>query len=462
MPPLPLGKHQRRALEEMMARNNLLIEYGTGTGKSRIIAEAAAVFIMSGDIPGLILVPNSLLEQTYEEIEKWAGKDVARKHVTVLDSSYSVYQRREQLKRGRHSVVLLSHESLSYSIVREGIRSRDWAFVMVDEASRFRNHSKRTQGLLNAGSRSALRYAFTGNLTVRNPADSFYVMNYLDPGAFGTRNRDTFIKSYFTLGGYMGTSPEGLRPDKEKAFMSVLNAHRIQCELKDVRELPKRVMTVRHYDMSGPQEEAYRQMRHELRVEIERLNDEDFRSDARTYATRLLRLQEIAAGFARNVDGDYHLFPSPKTKDMVQTILDDPTTPTVIWYWFKPEWELIEAELARQAVPYRWFGHQHAVSDFQAGKVNVFVSQMAKGGYGLNLQRCQRMIYHTLPWDLDLYSQSQERNVRLNTPDPAKGFLELQHLLVRGTAEEYVRERLVGKANMSRKFSRSQALEMLK
>lgn len=465
MPTIPLGDHQLRALQEMMDREYLLVEYGTGTGKSRIIGLAAEIFVESGDIPGLILVPNSLVDQTYDQIVEWVGSKWAAKNITRLDRRLPVSHRRERLRYGNSNVYILSHESLSFAIVREGVKSRRWGFVMVDELSRFRNHSKRTTGLLNAGSRADVRYGFTGNLTVRNPSDSFYPMNFLKPGLFGTKNRETFNHSYFLLGGFSGNIPTDLRPDMHDQFFDIMNASRIQCELKDVRDLPERIMSIRTTQMSGDQQSAYDQMRHELRVEIERTNDADFASQVTTYATRLMRLQEIAAGFARNVDGDYVLFKSEKTEEVAQIILDDPATPTIVWYWFRPEVELIRNEFARQGIEYTEFqnkGGNTSVADFMSGKVNVFLCQNAKGGYGLNLTRAERMIYHTLPWDLDLYTQSQERNVRLNTPVPTKGFLEIVHMIVRDSAEEYVREKLVSKANMSRKFSRSQALEMLR
>jgi SNF2 family DNA or RNA helicase len=94
-----------------------------------------------------------------------------------------------------------------------------------------------------------------------------------------------------------------------------------------------------------------------------------------------------------------------------------------------------------------------------SGKVNIFVSQLAKGGYGLNLTRAERMIYHSQPWDLDAYLQSQERNMRLTTTADR---LEIIHLVTRNTVDEYVRHRLVEKADMSSKLTKSQALEMLR
>lgn len=455
----PPAEHQDRAIDRVVTTESVLVEYGTGTGKTRIIVEVCKILVEMGDTPILIVVPNSLLEQTWEEFEKWAGLDWTAKNVDMLDRTYTIYQRREKLKRGRARIMLLSHESLSYPLIREGLKSRTWAAVLVDEASRFRNHSKRTISLRTLGNHATTRYAFTGNLTVRNPADSWYVMNWLKPGLFGTTKRETFITEFCLLGGYMGNQPIGIRPDRLVRFRAILDANRIGCELRDVRDLPARIMTVRRVDFNARQHKAYEQMRKELRADIERLTAADFVTQASTYAVRLLRLQEIASGFGRNVEGEVEYLPSPKTVEMIEAILADPEPPTVIWYWFKPELEVIKANLAKAGLEFTVFGDANAVSDFMSGKVNIFVSQMAKGGYGLNLTRATRMIYHSLPWDLDVLTQSQERNVRLNTTATS---LEIVHMMVRGSVDEYVRNKLLDKADMSRMLSRSQALEMLK
>lgn len=464
----PLGAHQERALDVMAENLTQLIEYGTGTGKTRIAVEAVQMFVQNGEIPILIMPPSSLIEQTYEQFVEWAGPTWTDKHVLALDSRYDLYKRRERLKRGKFPIYILGIEALSYNIIREGVTSRQWAVAMVDEASRFRRYSKRVVTLRAIGRRANSRYGFTGNLIVRDPSDCWYFTNWLRPGVWGTNDHKTFITKYFTLGGFTGVQPTGLRPEMRDEFFRIYNSMRIQAELRDVRELPPRELMVRRTNMGQEQARAYNQMRLELKVEIQQTSDSVFLSKAKTYASRLLRLQEIAAGFTRNTDGEIAYFPCPKTDEMIESILDDPETPTVIWYWFRPEAQIIKAALAKHGIDYVWFGDPGARQRFVKGEVPVFVSQIAKGGFGLNLTNAERMEYHSLPWDLDAYSQSQERNMRLNTPTPrnkkdgSPGFLEVVHNITRGTCEEYVRERLVNKANMSRQFSRSQALEMLK
>lgn len=462
--PKPLTKlvrmpHQYQALQAIASRDNVLCEYGTGTGKTLILVETCKLLVSLGDVPIILAVPNSLIEQTYDEFLVWAGVSWTERNIAVLGTGVSIYQRREQLKRGRHNVYLISHESFSYKEIREGLYYRKWAAALIDEGSRFRNYSKRTVTLKALGSKSLSRYVFTGRLMVRTPADVFYVMNFLDPKLFGTMNREIFVREYCIMGGYGGDQAVGIRPEKLGQLKEIMDAHSIRCELRDIREMPERELIVYKVDMLPAQRKAYHEMRDTLSLEIERLAEPEFKSKAKTYATRLQRLQEIAAGFARNIDGDVINLPSPKTAETMNILEDTPDVPTIVWYWWIPERDRIATELKRRRIPFSIFGFPDAQAQFQSGRTNVFLAQLARGGYGLNLPRALRMIYHSLPWDLDCYLQSQERNVRLNTT--AK-YLSIIHIVGRDTADEYVRSKLLDKAGISSLLSKSQALELLR
>jgi SNF2 family DNA or RNA helicase len=463
--PMP---HQWEAIEEIVSRSALLVHHGTGTGKTRSAIEAIDVIVGAGEIPILHVVPNSLIEQTVEESTTWRGTGWVDRHLAVLDGKLSITQRAEALSGlsrwfSYGSVYLLSTEALSYRQIREGIRQRDWGAAFIDEGSRFRNYSARTRTLQVIGQKSRSRYVFSGNIMPRNPADLWYIMNFLVPRLFGTNNIQTFKSEYCILGGFTGMQVMGVRPDKIGKLKALVDAHSIRAELSDIRsDMPTRSLTVRRVSLkTGTQAETYRQMRDTLRAEIERMSAEEFRTQASTYSVRLLRLQEIAAGFSRNVEGDVEFFWSNKTEEMLDMLQDTPDQPTIIWYWWTPEKLLIEAELAKEGLPFITFekAGDGSRDRFMRGEANIYISQLAKGAYGLNLTRATRMIYHSLPWDLDAYLQSQERNMRLTT---TADHLEIEHLVVKGTVDEYVRQKLLAKAGISRSLSKSDALAMLK
>lgn len=455
----PIGGHQDRAIDACLDRESVLVEYGTGTGKTRVYVELTDAIVAAGEVPILITVPNSLIEQTFEEFQKWLGFDWCEKYLLILDGSYSIEDRRHHLRYGKYAVYLISHEAMSYPQIREGLASRRWAAAIVDEASRFRNYSNRTKTLATLGSRAATRYVFTGNLAPRAPSDVWYVMNFLKSALFGTRNAQTFKSTYCLMGGFENRDVIGLRPDKAAEFRSIMDSMRISCQLSDIRDLPERVLHVPRVTMPKVARAAYKTLQETLRLEIERVDDETFHSLVKTYATRLQRLQEITAGFARNVDGDVVGLPCAKTTAMLELLEDEPDSPTVLWYWWRPELDAITASLKKRKINHVIFGQPGAVDKFMSGETNVIVSQLAKGGYGLNLTRATRMIYHSLPWSLDIYLQSQERNMRLTT---TADHLEILHLTTRDSVDEYVRHKLLARADMSRQLTKSQALELLR
>jgi SNF2 family DNA or RNA helicase len=455
----PLGEHQDRAINEALDREHLLTEYGTGTGKSRVYIEFIEALVASGEVPILLAVPNALIEQTVEEFYKWLDARWVSTKLLVLDRAFTIENRAHHLRYGKQAVFLIGHEAMSYPQIRAAIAARKWAASIVDEASRFRNYSNRTKALNSLQARAETRYAFTGNLAPQSPADVWYVANYLKPGLFGTRNVQTFKSTYCLMGGFENRSVIGLRPDKAAEFREIMDSIRISCQLSDVRDLPERVLHTPRVTMPKRAREAYKTLQETLRLEIERVDDAVFRSMVKTYATRLQRLQEITAGFARNIEGDVVGLPCAKTTALLDLLEDEPDRPTVVWYWWRPELTSIEAALKKARIPFVSFGEPRAVETFMQGGVNVFVSQLAKGGYGLNLTRAERMVYHSLPWSLDIYLQSQERNMRLTT---TAEHLEIVHLTTRDSVDEYVRHKLLQRADISGQLTKSQALELLR
>jgi SNF2 family DNA or RNA helicase len=222
--------------------------------------------------------------------------------------------------------------------------------------------------------------------------------------------------------------------------------------------MPERSVYVHRVDLTGPQATAYHELRDTLRLTIERLTDDEFSLHVKTYVSSLQRLQEIAAGFARNTDGDVVTFASSaKTNETLSILADEPGVPTIVWTWWRPELDGVVRELSRAGYSVCTL-ERDGRERFIAGAADVLVAQLASGGYGLNLERADRMIYHSLPWDLEIYLQSQDRNYRM-TSTHAK---TIYHVLANKTVDERVRTRLNEKAGTAKALSRSEALEMLR
>lgn len=454
-----LAPHQLEGVTYLLTHPYSIIGAGTGTGKTGIMAHAAR-YISEREYPAcrfvLLVVPNSLMEQTQEELEIWHGADWVRENVVQMYgwSQRTRYTRLRQRPSNERPIYIISHEMLSDHHIADALARRQWGAVFVDEGSRFRNNSLRTKALVRLHERADIRSVFSGTLAVRNAADVWYPCRFLQPGLFrGIRERGLFLRQYFLLGGFTGRDVIGERPDTIGELRRILAQFTWRVNLSDIRDMPERTMVRRRVDLRGEQRVAYTQFRDTLILEIERMNDEDFRLQVQHYVTRILRLQEIAAGFARNADGDVEALPSAKTTELL-AILDDDAAPAIVWTWWKPEQRRIVDTLSRA-------GHLVTTdrAQFVDGTADILVMSPASGGYGLNLDRARRMIYHSLPWDLDLYIQSQERNWRMTTTEPK----EIIHLIATDTIDERVRDKLLDKARISeRSMGRSDALSLLR
>ncbi len=95
------------------------------TGKTRIFVEAIEALVAAGEIPVLVMVPNSLIEQTVEEFEKWTSQSWVAHHVMALDGALTLENRaqlrlplQELLKTDRYSTDGRAYSQISICFYR--------------------------------------------------------------------------------------------------------------------------------------------------------------------------------------------------------------------------------------------------------------------------------------------------------------------------------------------------------
>jgi SNF2 family DNA or RNA helicase len=401
----------------------------------------------------LILVPNSILTQFAQDSLRWLQTGTLGR-LSLLSGANTIKERVAAISKWTQGILLLSHESLQFKAVADALKKLRFTAVLVDEATRFRHgNTNRTRALLAISKRAKRFFLASGTPVVKNPLDIWLPMKMIDPKWCGITHKDLFVQEFcVTKEGYGGRPiPVDVRPEKKALLDSLLDRHRITCSLSDVRELPERLVSVRRVELSAEQRRAYNELKDTLALELKRTTDEAFSLEVQTYVARMLRLTEIAAGFARNIDGEVAYLKSSKTDELVELLQD--STPTIVWTWWRPEQLLVGSALKKADIPWT-----NDPQEFHHGRGQVLLMQMAKGGFGLNVLRAERMVYHSLCWDLETFLQSMERNNRLNTEHER---LYVVHLIAAGTIDEKIHARLTDKAKMAGKLSRVDALSLL-
>lgn len=99
----------------------------------------------------------------------------------------------------------------------------------------------------------------------------------------------------------------------------------------------------------------------------------------------------------------------------------DPTRPTIIWCKYNPEQEQMAAlfpDAANVSGDTPEKKRCELIADFQAGRRNVLISKPKILGFGLNLQRCTRMVFSTLQDSYEEYHQAVARASRIGATSP--------------------------------------------
>lgn len=450
----PLAAHQVRAIEHVKEHGSVFLRYGRGVGKTRIFLEIAAHFLDQDAVePVLLVVPNALIGQLLEELVHWIPELYNR--TVVLRGPLA--DRALQIRNvSPDHLVVTSTESLSSGQVSTALARRAWSAILVDELSRFRSWSRRTRALQALGKRTRVRVGGSGNILVRSPMDLWYPLNWITPNLFNIRQKNSFLYEYCVVGGFTGREPIGLRPDRVQQLKDYIDSVSLECRLEDIQQMPERHIEIRRVPLHAEAAPVYARLHDELRLDIERASDADFALQIRSYTTRAQKLLEISAGFIKDIGvDDYVPLPSSKTAELIE-MLEDDTEPTIVYVYWRREYEMVAEALKSKRIR---FATQETREKFLTGKANVILLSLSKGAWGLNLQRASRIIYHSLPWDLDMFEQSLDRNWRMTTT--IKDNKEVVYLVTRSTVDERVLEVLRNKGRLTGSLNRSSLLTLL-
>lgn len=124
----------------------------------------------------------------------------------------------------------------------------------------------------------------------------------------------------------------------------------------------------------------------------------------------IMKLRQVSSGFAY-LPESVESYGTEKTEWLASMSRGEPT---IIWYNFDKEKEDILSVLPGQlAVACGETDSYKAAADFEAGKTDILVAQMATLKYGYTLNRASRVIYYAPCWSSLDRSQSEDRCHRI-------------------------------------------------
>ena len=379
-----LYAHQSRALEELPPAGGYL-GFEQGLGKT---LTAIRYVQLHGYERVLVVCPAVAIGVWEREIAE------ASNGVTCAPSG-SRSAKAKQLRsfdEVGESFVILNYEALLSREVERAVQDLRPDCVVIDEAQKIKTATAKRSKVLHRLCKDTPALLLSGTPITKNLLDLYSQYKAIDPAIWDGSTWTQFKRKYGVFGGYGGYELVGYQRTDE--LMDRIRPHTVVARKEDTLDLPTKNFTVVPVPLEGKHWKEY------VRMARTGVTDEWVTS---TPLEKALRLSQIA-GRAKLV----------ATAAQVDLLLEGGEQ-VVVFYRFLEEGRALAEALnvpnLNGSTPS--VERSHMVDDFQAGRTQVFLSQITAGSTAITLTAASHMVYHSLSYAYEDWAQSQDRIHRI-------------------------------------------------
>ena len=366
--------------------------------------------------------------------------------VTLDDSAGSVTNKKklaeEKLRlgeaTGRPLAVIINYDSVWRAPFADWAEKQPWDLIIADESHRLKAPGgKASLAFKRLRSHARARLALTGTPLPHSPLDAYAQFRFLDPSIFGP-SFAAFRQKYAVMGGFQKKQVTGFQHlDELEALMKTIT-FRVS---KDVLDLPPETHVTYECDLSPEALRVYRDLEEDFVAEVR-----EARVTAANAMVKLLRLQQVAGGWVKTDDGQYHRVDSAKQNLLADTLEDiGHNEPVVVFCRFHADLDAVhEAAKSAGFGSLELSGRRDELARWQDGKAQVLAVQISAGGVGVDLTRARYSILYSLSFSLGEYDQCLARTHR---PGQLRPVLHI-HLVAKHTVDERIQHALDRRAEV--------------
>jgi SNF2 family DNA or RNA helicase len=448
LPPIPHTMtepwaHQLKAYHFAKGLHAVMLALDMGTGKTK----CAIDLIVNRNLRRILIVcPKSVVTVWPAEFRRHSAVDFT---VCPLASGAVTDRTKQATKafalavaREEPIAIVVNYEAVWTRGMAEWVMGTHWDAVILDESHRIKQPGgKASMFFSRLGDKVPVRLCLTGTPMAHSPLDLYAQYRFLDKGIFGT-SFTVFRARYALLqpvGGQAHPAAQkviGFQNQAELHEKMYSIAYRVKSE--DVQSLPEVVDTIRHAVLGPHARKVYEVLKDEFTA--------DFGAGIVTAGnalTRLLRLQQIASGWAKQDDnittgqeGALVQIDDEKQKLLLDTLEDlSHAEPIVVFCRFRHDLEAVHtvaAALGRGSLELS--GTRNDLPEWQSGPAPILAVQIKSGGVGIDLTRARYAVYFSLGFSLGDYLQSRKR---LHRPGQGRTVTNI-HLIARETVDELI------------------------
>lgn len=390
-----LLQHQKDAYNKLIKLKVGALYMGMGTGKTRTAIELIKDRLEAGKVDKVLwFCPCTVRQNLREDIEDHADgfldftKIVGIESISMSDRTYL--------------------ECLDYV-------SQNRCFLVVDESNLVKNHlALRTRRIQALAEVCTYKLILNGTPITRNAVDLYAQWYILDKRIFGYRSYWSFAENHIELDEYgklLRVLNVGYLTDKIAPYTFEISKDK--CLDLPAKRLPYKF----RFSFSPSQEWHYNVMLNHLTSLVDEWNEA-------TIYRLLTAMQLISSG--RRITGispieHVPLFDKPEDNprldmlDYVLRLIGDEKV--IVWCKYHFEIDEVKYLLEQNKTEYRELHggvtskiKMKGLRDFKHDpNVKVLIGVKSSGGYGLNLQHCNQMVYYSSDFDWGTTIQSEDR-----------------------------------------------------
>ena len=386
----------------------------------------------------LILCPNTLKRTWATEAAKVLG-DVSTR---VIEGGRGL--RRRAISEATSTLVIINYESARVEVVAiQAFLHRTRSVLVMDESHYIKNYrSLCTMAVERFAPLVNYRWLLTGTPITNRPTDIYPQICVACAGHP--------LGSYAAFGAqYADRDPP---PPERRRLSATIEPYVLRRLKEDCLDLPPRTISDLTIDLPAWQRQLYDSMRDSIADETRRMSAHEFAQFAPTALVRLLRLSQLASNPALMISSERR---TPGKITHLDHLLEDLVAggrKVVVWSYYVATIELLKrrygglgAVALHGATPVE--ARASVIDRFrESDGANVLVANPATAGTGLTLTMANYVIYETVTWRYDHYTQSLDRTHRIGQHLPVTCI----RLLAADTIEFAIAEALSRKAKLAR------------
>jgi SNF2 family DNA or RNA helicase len=466
--------HQKAYLQRFWKKKVAALFADTGTGKSFMLINNAAMLYDRGHIDAMLVVaPKGVYRNWFKlEIPKHMPE-----HLPYTMACWNPSPKKaeklemDQMLNATDTMRVLVMNVEAFSTAKGMAFAQMFlrvtkAFMAVDESTTIKNHAaKRTKGITKVGKLAACRRIATGSPVTKSPLDVYAQCEFLSPDCLD-------IASYYAFQArYAVTVERHMASHTFKQIVGYRRLDELQQKLTEFSfrirkdecfDLPDKVFLKREVELTAEQKKAYDQMK-----EIALATFDQGVTTTANALTQIMRLQQIVCGHVTLDDGTLIELKNNRMDELLAAI-EESSGKIIIWATFRHNIFAIKLALQKaygmNSVA-TYFGDTTAeersdiVDKFQdpESELRFFVGQPRTGGYGLTLTEAHTMIYYSNGYDLEVRLQSEARIDRYGQ----KNKMTYIDLSTPGTVDEKIVDALLKKMDIANEVLGEKAREWI-